>query len=167
LAERRLIVAAIVAGVPLVALLFGACLTGGTLLALRAHRHGDPATQAATTQSAAPDRSRSPAAPPARLASGEHLVTLEVTGDGPVFVIYLAFPDDPAPGAPREVDDVVPPWRLEGTMPSSRGMVTLGVGRELDEPGSVTCRLLVDHMERMTATGTGPRAIANCWAVLD
>jgi hypothetical protein len=91
-------------------------------------------------------------------------VTYEVTGDGPVEILYL-----PKLGAsPTRIDDVKLPWRFSATMETPT-LISIIAMRTDSDTGTVSCRALVDGKEVKKATsGDNGYASASCiYFVLD
>jgi hypothetical protein len=111
----------------------------------------DPAKNASPTPSRTQDNSG-----PAGSASGKKVV-FEVTGDGPVSLVYLRESGQP----PVTVRDVELPWREEFT-PERLLLISLTAIRGATTNGKLTCRVTVDGEEVVSKTSEGNFITAIC-----
>jgi hypothetical protein len=85
-------------------------------------------------------------------------VTYEVTGDGPVSIVYIEKIGD----NPKRLENVKLPWKLS-TKAETPALLSLIVVRLGTSEGAVTCRALVDGEEVKTSkSGTGNFASTSC-----
>lgn len=95
-----------------------------------------------------------------RHAGRESTVVYEITGDaGKADIRYSTYSDGDSTTEQEQAAAL--PWsktlKVEGLL--SAGTLTAMAG---PTGGTVTCRILVDGVQRKTATATGPFALANC-----
>lgn len=147
-----LIVAFVVA---LSILLCGGTAVAGALLVDRANDPdvvSDPTT-APATEAPDPTPAQTTEAP-----SGGRVVVYEVTGDGPVGIVYLK--EDGR--TPVQVRNTELPWRLELTLDEDARLVTVTAIRGATKSGSIDCRITIDGEEVATKSAKGTFATATC-----
>jgi hypothetical protein len=92
-------------------------------------------------------------------ATGDTIdVVYEVTGDGPVSIIYTEKLGDPA----KRVDDADLPWRLETTMDGGAALISITAIRAATDTGTISCRATVDGREVAHRTREGTFISASC-----
>lgn len=93
-------------------------------------------------------------------ANKESVLVYEVTGDAPTASVnFSTFGDG---GSATNTEDVTSlPWSKQVSVKGifSGGTLTVTTGAD---GGTVTCKITVDGVEKKTATGTGPYALASC-----
>jgi len=85
-------------------------------------------------------------------------VVYEVTGDGPVSIVFLK--EDGA--TPERATDTDLPWRKELKMSEDAALVTVTAIRAGSDSGTITCRLTIDGEEVAKKTANGTFATATC-----
>ncbi|GAA4688394.1 MmpS family transport accessory protein [Phytohabitans rumicis] len=137
-----------------VLLVGGAGVTGVLLL-----RNGDGGNQGSgvTPSADTPVTTRSETSRDDGEGEGK-VVVYEVSGDGPVSIVYLK--EDGRSLAPAKDTDL--PWRLELTLEKDAVAVTVTAIRRAGGDGEVTCRITVDGKEVAKRTAKGTFATASC-----
>lgn len=152
--------------IALAVLLVGGTVTAGVLLANRGDDPGritaDPTTQAVET----PDPEPEEPTPSSDYGSGDggggQKVVYEVTGDGPVSIVFLK-----ADGrTPERATDTDLPWRKELTLGEDARLVTLTAIRSGGGEGTIECRITVDGEEVSKKKASGTFATATCTKLL-
>lgn len=89
--------------------------------------------------------------------TGEKVV-YEVTGDGPVSIVFLK--EDGI--TPERASDTDLPWRKELTLSEDAALVTVTAIRSGGDKGSIECRITVDGKEVSKKKANGTFATATC-----
>ncbi|MDQ7903326.1 MmpS family transport accessory protein [Phytohabitans sp. ZYX-F-186] len=85
-------------------------------------------------------------------------VVYEVTGDGPVSIVYLK--EDGV--TPERASDTDLPWRKEVTMTEDAALVTVTAIRSGGGKGTIQCRITIDGEEVAKKEASGTFATATC-----
>ncbi|MFC0526416.1 MmpS family transport accessory protein [Phytohabitans kaempferiae] len=150
----------------LAVLLLGGTATAGVLLVNRSEDPGtvatdrttDPATPRPeqTTPEAGDDDDNGSDSDNDGNSGGK--VVYEVTGDGPVSIVFLK--EDGL--TPERASDTDLPWRKEQTLDSGAALVTVTAIRSGGGTGSIECRITIDGEEVAKKTATGTYATVTC-----
>ncbi|WP_173041291.1 MmpS family transport accessory protein [Phytohabitans flavus] len=90
--------------------------------------------------------------------NGGGKVVYEVTGDGPVSIVFLK-----ADGVtPERASDTDLPWRKELTLAEDAALVTVTAIRSGGGQGSIECRITIDGEEVSKKSASGTFATATC-----
>ena len=82
----------------------------------------------------------------------------EVTGDGPVSIVFLK--EDGV--TPERASDTDLPWRKELTLAEDAALVTVTAIRSGGGKGSIECRITIDGEEVAKKKANGTFATATC-----
>jgi Mycobacterium membrane protein len=146
--------------VALAVLLVGGIGVAGILLVNRGTEENTDNTAGGATHapSTSVEESR-PAASATTAGTGEgRVVVYEVTGDGPVSIVYLK-EDGRTPAQARDADL---PWRMELTLEDDAPRVTVTAIRGALSDGTIECRVTIDGEEVAKRSSSGTFATATC-----
>jgi hypothetical protein len=104
------------------------------------------------------EKSRPAATPTTAGTGGGRVVVYEVTGDGPVSIVYLK-EDGRTPAQARDADL---PWRMELNLKDDAARVTVTAIRGALSDGTIECRVTVDGEEVAKRSASGTFATATC-----
>jgi hypothetical protein len=142
-------------------LLCGGLATAGVLIARNVADQPKEAVKPITElPTEAPDLPGLPTELPNDPGAGSHSinVTYEVTGDGPVEIIYIEKIGD----APVRLDDVKLPWKFTAQV-QTPALLSVVAMRVDSSEGSISCRALVDGDEvKKSSSGKSNFATASC-----
>jgi hypothetical protein len=141
--------------VALAVLLIGGAGVAGVLLVNRGEDGGDR-TAGNPTPAPSVDEPRPTTAAPTR--GDGRVVVYEVTGDGPVSIVYLK--ENGLTVAQARDADL--PWRLELTLEEDAARVTVTAIRGALSDGTIECRVMVDGEEVEKRSGSGTFATVTC-----
>jgi hypothetical protein len=145
----------IIAVILAVALLLCAGVVTAGVVAFNAAKHRAEEALKPITDPAFP--TEIPNLPDPNATAKKITVTYEVTGDGPVSIVYL----EKIGGSPKHLDNVTLPWKFETTMEGAT-LISVTAIRSGTDPGTISCRATVDGAQVAQRTQTGTFATASC-----